>query len=372
MAQESSNVPFKESLNRQAVELLAQALQEAWPKLDSQALIETACEGLDDLELKARVVHISDAFKGHLPNDFNKCCQLFLFACKEASESINGFKVWPMTRFIARFGLEDVETSLAALKGLTEHFTGEFAIRPFLIHHPQTTLQYLAEWTEDQNHHVRRLCSEGTRTRLPWGERLRDFQEDPEPVLLLLEALKDDPEDYVRRSVANNLNDLSKDHPELVLSIAESWLKDASKERVWIVKHALRGLVKQGHPRAFEVLGFGGKDQIKLDKLSVGTPEVTLGNQLNFSFSLQNTGKKSAKIVIDYAVHHMKKNGSLSPKVFKLSQKDLEPGQSIQFEKSHPMRAVTVRKYYSGKHQVEILVNGVSQGIAAFELSVPS
>ncbi len=219
---------------------------------------------------------------------------------------------------------------------------------------------------------MRRLCTEGTRTRLPWGERLRDFQEDPEPVLVLLEALKDDPEDYVRRSVANNLNDLSKDHPELVLSIAEAWLKNASKERVWIVKHALRGLVKQGHPRAFEVLGFGGKDQIKLGKLSIGTPKVTLGNQLDFSFSLQNTGKKSAKIVIDYAVHHMKKNGSLSPKVFKLSQKDLEPGQSIQIEKSHPMRAVTVRKYYSGKHQVEILVNGVSQGIADFELSVPS
>jgi len=263
--------------------------------------------------------------------------------------------------------LGDFEGSLLLLKDMTRHFSSEFDVRYYLQADEKHALAIMEDWVTDPDYHVRRLVSEGTRPRLPWGMKLSGFVADPAPLLPLLEALKDDETEYVRRSVANNLNDIAKDHPDLVAEIAGKWLKGANKNRKRLVNHACRSLIKQGHQKTLKILGYD-TPEIVLENLEILTPEVLFGEALVFDMQLSSISDKNQNLIIDYVIHHQKANGTMSPKVFKWKRLTLAASKALRAQKKHAIRRITTRKYYAGRHALEIMVNGVSVGKREFEL----
>jgi 3-methyladenine DNA glycosylase AlkC len=257
---------------------------------------------------------------------------------------------------------------MQALYQLTQVFTSEFAIRPFIQRYPDKCLTLLTEWATDPSYHVRRLVSEGTRTRLPWASRLPEFIQDPTAVIKLLELLKDDTELYVRRSVANNLNDIGKDHPELLANIAKMWLKDASKNRVWLVKHGLRSALKRSEQGALAVLGYGNSANAKIQNITITPQNAKMGSSIQINFELVNQAKKTAALMVDFCIHFVKANGKTNPKVFKLKMVRLAPSQSQYFSKKVSLKAMTTRTLYSGCHKVEVIINGQNTPIGNFDL----
>jgi 3-methyladenine DNA glycosylase AlkC len=285
----------------------------------------------------------------------------------DPEDPLRGFAAWPMIEMVGFYGLDEPEASLATLRRLTGLFSAEFAIRPFIEQDTPGVLAELSEWTGDADEHVRRLVSEGTRPRLPWGRRLRAFQRDPRPVLTLLEKLKDDPSEYVRRSVANNLNDIAKDNPEPMVATCRRWARGASDERRWIIRHATRTLVKQGDPEALALLGFDPEVAVEAS-LTLAPRRLLLGASLRLDAELRSTGRHAQPLVVDYVVHHVKKGGHSTPKVFKLRQLELAAGERVVLSKTHPVRKISTRVYYPGRHRVELLVNGRPHAEAAFDL----
>ncbi len=370
-----ANQPFKEGLDAAAVRRLARNVAAVHAAFPRQRFVRSATRGLSDLELKARVFHIVGALRLHLPQNPKTAIAVLLRAGKgwnaeETTGPTSGFAAWPLIDFVGEHGLESFDSSLKALRKLTQLFSAEFAIRPFLERDPERALRALHTWTADRDPHVRRLVSEGTRPRLPWGRRLRRFQEDPTETLALLEALKDDDSEYVRRSVANHLNDVSKDHPERAVAVCARWAKGASPERLWIVRHALRSLIKAGDSGALKVLGFDPKAKVEVRGLTLSKKGLRLGQDLGFEFELRSRSTKAQRLVVDYAVHHVKANGSLRPKVFKLKTLELGPRATTFVGKTHKLRKISTRRYYSGRHAIEILVNGAPRAKAEFDLRV--
>lgn len=363
---------FKHWINEALVKRMAEHIRHHYPEFDGKSFVKLSPQ-LAALEMKPRMRLICDYLHSHLPRDYKTALRILLKATTEPHpkhEPLKGFDLWAFTEFVHRYGLEDLDASLKALHTLTQKFTGEFAIRPFLIHRQKETLAVLMKWTHDKNHHVRRLVSEGSRPRLPWGEVLRDFIKDPKPTLALLEELKYDDELYVRKSVANHLNDITKTHPELVLRTLKAWNKNCPaehKEKIdWITRHALRTQIKAGNPEALKLLGYHTDAEVKLSELKLMKSKVKAGDYLEFSFSL--TTKQTAQVVVDYAIHYKKSNGGNSPKVFKLANKELPAKKSVNLTKRHSFKPVTTRKLYSGRHVLEILVNGRSLGKKEFQV----
>jgi 3-methyladenine DNA glycosylase AlkC len=285
------------------------------------------------------------------------------------SNGMTPFIYMPHAFFVANYGLDHFEASMQAQYEITQRFTAEWSIRPFLERHPEQTLARLREWTSDPSRHVRRLVSEGTRPRLPWAPRLRAFQKNPKPVLELLELLKDDPEIYVRRSVANNLNDIGKDHPEVLYATARRWLKKASPEREALVRHALRSAIKRGEAGALDVLGYGHETKLAIENVSIKPAKVRIGESVVVAFDLVNTEKKAQGVLVDFAIHFVKSNGSSSAKVFKLKTAELAPGESIRFSKKVSLQEMTTRKHYAGEHRVDVILNGSAHAVGSFILS---
>ncbi len=272
-----------------------------------------------------------------------------------------------MTHYVGLHGLEHFDLSMRLLKEMTKRSSSELGIRFFLLEKPERTLSVLKSWTNDSNYHVRRLVSEGTRPRLPWAMRLPAFIEDPAPILPLLEALKDDENEYVRHSVENNLNDIAQDHPDVVAQLAKRWLKKAGKNRERLVRHACRTLIKQGHQRTLQALGYGSP-RVELKKLGILTPRVIFGEALMFELCLVSTSKQTQPLIIDYIIHHRKANGSMAPKVFKWKATTLASRETLRATKNHAIKKITTRVYYPGTHKLEVMVNGVSLGSKTFKL----
>ena len=247
---------------------------------------------------------------------------------------------------------------------MTKRFSAEFAVRPFIAADPERALRWLETWAGDASPHVRRLASEGSRPRLPWGMRLGVFVADPAPLIPLLTRLRDDPSEDVRRSVANSLNDIAKDHPDLVAGIAYDWLRDAPPARARLVRHACRTLIKRGHVATLAALGY--RPAAVTAELELATPVVRFGGALEFAAVLR--AQAAGEVVLDYVVHHRKANGGLSPKVFKWKRVRLEKGKPLRLARRHPMRPITTRVYRDGPHRLEIVVNGTVVGAADFEL----
>ncbi len=253
---------------------------------------------------------------------------------------------------------------------MTKRFTAEGAIRAFLHKYPEQTLAVLEGWADDPNCHVRRLVSEGTRPRLPLAPCLQHFVTDPRHVLHLLAKLKDDPERMVQRSVANNLNDIAKDHPDLVVDTLAAWQSSSSPGVRWIIRHASRTLVKQGQQKALGLLGYPQEISISIPALRVQTPVVSIGEDLVFEFDIHSEADAPQNLIIDFILQHVKANGRRKPKVFKLTQKLLKPLQTVTIAKKHSMHAINTRVYYPGMHLLEIQINGQVLAKAEFELKI--
>ena len=370
--------PFKNMFNITLVRDMAQHFERHNPQFNSAAFITDATSNFDSLELKERSNQIALAMHRHLSNDFNETATLLLQSLdknpaddlKDAAITENGIAGWaimPMAHYVSLYGVNHFETSMQLLKEFTKRFTSEFAIRSFLLQNQERALYYIFEWAQDENRHVRRLASEGSRPRLPWAEQLPELVADPTPLLDLLDMLKDDPEPYVRKSVANSLNDISKDHPELVTSIASDWFSaDASPERHRLVKHGCRTLIKQGNKQLLTVLGYG-EPNLKVNALKHPS-RVHFGEALPFTLSLTSTSTKKQPLIIDYIIHHQKSAGHTTPKVFKWKTTTLGAQKTIELSKNHPFKKITTRVYYPGEHKLEIMINGQSFLTASFEL----
>jgi len=362
---------FKNLINTETVAMLAARLQPVAPGFDGAAFEAAANEGLLGMELKARVAHIAAAMHPHLDPDVPIAMGQLLASMGPpltSDENLTGtIQDWPLLHWVQTHGVEHPEHTLPTLREMTRRFTAEFAVRPLLNHDLQGTIDVLLGWLDHPDMHVRRWLSEGTRPRLPWGGNIKALQRDPTPTLPILEALHNDPEEYVRRSVANHLNDISKDHPDLAVDIAGRWWNPEDKQSIKQVKHALRGLIKAGHSGALAVLGYGPPTGLQVG-LQLDPTTVAIGSKFAIHVTLTNTGESELALLLDYAVHYRRKSPGLSRKVFKWCEKRLAHGQRITVTKNQTMKHVSIRRLFPGEHQVEILANGLSMGMASFEL----
>ncbi|KQV38210.1 MULTISPECIES: DNA alkylation repair protein [unclassified Rhizobium] len=362
--------PLKNLIHPGLVEAMGNHIGRHASTFDRKRFTALATKDMESLELMQRALQISDALEATLPEDFPEAAALLSASLPHTDRpGLAGWMLLPVNQYIARRGLDDFEISLALLKELTRHFTAEFGIRTFIHADQDRALAEIAGWVRDANHHVRRLASEGTRPRLPWAMRLPKLIADPQPILPILETLLDDPEDYVRRSVANSLNDIAKDHPDLVAEFVARHIVDASPERTRLLRHASRTLLKKGHAGALGNFGFGALEAIAAN-LAISTPKVVFGDGVDFTLSLENTAAAAQQAMIDYAVHHRKANGTLAPKVFKWKSLMLRPDETVNLSRRHALRPITTRQYYPGTHRIDILVNGVVVASGDFELSM--
>jgi 3-methyladenine DNA glycosylase AlkC len=367
--------PLKNSYGPDVPRRIAQMIASVHPRFDAPGFVRHCLAGYEELALIARGWKIADAMHAYLPKRYPEAVEILVRSMGPRLESSAGngmapFLYMPHAFFVARYGLEHFEPSMRAQYEITKRFTAEFSIRPFLERHPQATLARLAEWTRDPDPHVRRLVSEGTRPRLPWASRLREFQRDPAPVLALLERLKDDPALYVRRSVANNLNDIGKDHPEVLFEVARRWKADADANRQWIVKHALRSAVKRGEAGALRALGFGASSAGLVAERSTFTPRrALLGGAVTIAFDVRNAGKRRGRAVVDLRIHFVKASGRSAPKVFKLKVVDLAPGEAVRLSKKVSLADLTTRRHHPGRHAVDALIDGKPVPIGSFVLA---
>ena len=364
---------LKDQFGPSAPRAIARMIRAVHADFPHDEFLKDALAGFGPLSLTGRGFQIAGALRKHLPADYPRAVDVLLASTAQphehrASGGMAAFLYMPHLFFVAQHGLDHFEDSMRAQYALTQLFTAEFSIRAYLERHPEATLARLREWTRDPSPHVRRLVSEGTRPRLPWAPRLRAFQKDPRPVVELLELLKDDPELYVRRSVANNLNDIGKDHPELLTTIAKRWLRGASEERRWIVNHALRSAVKRADAGALGALGYGSKAEVVLRDRRVTPARAKIGGSVAVSFELANRKSATQRIMVDLVVHFVKARGT-GAKTFKMKALTLAPRGVATVSKKIGLKQLTTRKHYPGVHEVEALLNGRRVPLGRFTLS---
>jgi 3-methyladenine DNA glycosylase AlkC len=317
-------------------------------------------EGWEQRELKDRMKHIAFTLEQILPLGFEEACEKFVeltVNVRSKHEGKYSLEYMFLPEYVARYGLEQFDCSVETMEEITKLTSCEFAVRPFIVEHKGSMMNRMAEWSQHDNHHVRRLASEGCRPRLPWAMALPIFKKNPEPILPILENLKGDTSEYVRRSVANNLNDISKDNPDVVLEIANKW-KGRSEETDRILKHGARTLLKKANPYALELFGFPQPDDIEVNTLALKSDVIEIGEKLDFSFEVVNYGKKTIQLRIEYGIDYMKSNGTQNRKLFKVTEYGFQPGEKREFDRSQSFKNLTTRKHYNGEHGIAIVVNG--------------
>ncbi|MFT3709855.1 MAG: DNA alkylation repair protein [Archangium sp.] len=359
------------------VQRMAGELAKAHPAFPSKAFIRDASRGLDELELLDRARHLARALATHLPRAFPDAVEVLLRSLGpqiEGDENLGlgmaPFFYLPALMFIAEHGVAHFDLALDAQREITKRCSAESSIRTFIAHDPERAWKTFEKWVRDDNAHVRRLVTEGTRLRLPWAMRVPWLDANPKRIVAILDQLKDDSSSMVRRSIANNLNDLGKFEPELVFATCERWLKTSKGEETRaMVEHALRTAVKRGDARALKLLGFGGKPSVKLEDVRFEPQRVPIGQSVDFTFSLRSTSKQKQDLLVDAAVHFVKAKGTTFAKVFKLNRVSLEPGASAALRVRVSLKVHTTRKPQPGTHRVDVLVNGVSISAGKFEVS---
>ncbi len=357
------------------VRRLAREIARVHPRFPERAFVKSATAGLDALELLDRGRHITRALAEHLPKEYPQAVDVLLRSLgpEHATGELLGagmepFFYYPHTVFVAEHGLAHFDLSMRAQYELTKRFSAESSIRPYIAHDPERTFAVLREWTADANPHVRRLVSEGTRLRLPWAMRVAWLDANPKRVLALLELLKDDPSTLVRRSVANNLNDLGKVHPELLAKTCAAWLKRATLERRALVEHALRSAIKRGDPAALRLLGYGDTARVSVEDVRFEPPRAAIGGRVAMQFVLRNKSASSQELLVDVAVHFVQARGT-SRKVFKVQRVTLPPRGRVALSARFSLAVHTTRVPRPGTHAVDVVVNGVSHPAGSFEVT---
>lgn len=336
----------------------------AHPEFDRRQFVALATDGLANLTLLQRLRQGTGALRATLPPDYRAA----LAVLHEVAPRIDhGFVGLMLPNFVGQYGHDHFDDSMAALHEFTRFSSGEFAIREFLRRDLRRTLAVMERWSRDENEHVRRLASEGCRPRLPWSFRLDALVADPAPVWPILDQLRSDPSLYVRKSVANHLNDITKDHPAVVLGRLAQWdLSD--RHTAWIARRGLRTLVKQGHTGALGVLGAGAKPRIEVRSFKVSPAQLRLGGTLTITGVLAARAAKTQRLVLDYAIHYVKAAGKTHRKVFKWKELDLPSKAVLSLTKKQTIRDFSTRRHHPGRHEVELQANGVTVARGAFTL----
>ncbi len=367
---EKKFTPLKFGYDKAYMQKLGQSLASAHKGFDQEGFIAQVFQApWNDLELKDRMYRIASSMVAVLPSDFSTAIEIV----DQAVSHFDSYLAMFFPEFVAmKFAENKSENWRPACKALaryTQYSSSEFAVRPMIIQDQERMLKVMLAWTKNRNEHVRRLASEGCRPRLPWAMSLPALKKDPQPILPILEKLRSDDSEYVRRSVANNLNDISKDHPDVILSIAARWLKEKPNDgnRNKLVKHALRTLLKQGNSQALRMFGFRDPAAIRVKDLMLAPAQLRLGKELSFSFTV-HCKEGLGRIRLEYAVYYLKKNGTLSPKVFKISEFDSEDSLRV-VERCHKFHDLSTRKHHKGEHKIAIIVNGDEKVSQAFRLS---
>ena len=354
---------LKALYNQAFIQELAASIAAASPGFDTANFERRVFDSdWDGRELKQRMRHVTQVMQTTIPGDYKAQIEVLNQVAPTIKDGLLGM-VFP--DFVQQYGLDDYATSIRAMEHFTQYSTAEFAVRPFIEKYPEMMTQMLA-WADHPNEHIRRLASEGCRPRLPWGMALKAFKKDPAPIRPILEKLKADDALYVRKSVANNLNDIIKDNPDIVLETAERWLKTKHPHTYWIVKHGTRTLLKRGDKRALALFGLADATGLKISDLSFTKNELSIGEHFHFSFKLQVD--KPRPVRLEYGVYFVKANGSQSRKVFQLSEKAFDKGEHTFKRKQH-FKNLTTRKHYAGTHRLVVIVNGEEMLGREFELT---
>ncbi|GGN95412.1 DNA alkylation repair protein [Saccharibacillus kuerlensis] len=338
-------------------------LKSAYPPFDSTLFITFVLgDDWESLELKARIRRISQALGRTLPKSFAEALDVLY----RIDEHCVGFPYLFFPDFVEVHGQaeDDVELALDALERFTSKSSSEFAIRAFLIHAPDRTMTRMRKWTSSDNEHVRRLASEGCRPRLPWGQSLPLFKRNPAPVLDILERLKRDPSLYVRKSVANNLNDISKDNPRQVKETAYRWY-GSDPLTDWIVRRGCRGLLRQADPEILALFGYAtaenGNALLPVDQasLQLSSASITIGEHIELHFSLTARPGAPVRLRLEYAIDFIKASGRSSRKLFMLADRTLDGGERLSGTRRHRFADLTTRRHYPGIHRIVLLINGI-------------
>lgn len=360
--------PLKNIYTPALLTQVAKAIQQHAPDVDVAGFVaKVTAPPWEQLELKQRLRHLSTTLHAFLPDDYERAVEVLA----KASRGFEGYPFLFFADYVEQFGVDDTSrfnASIAALSIMTQYASAEFAVRPFIERYPDKMMTQMHVWSRSDNEHHRRLASEGCRPRLPWASALNRFKQDPSPILPILETLKADPSLYVRKSVANNLNDIGKDHPQTLLKLATRW-HGQHPHTDWIVKHACRNLLKQAHPEALSLFGYGATDAIELHNFDY-SPIVQLGEQLSFSFRLAHPHARLGKLRIEFAIGFLKARGQHQTKVFKIAEADYDARQK-HWQKHLTLKPLTTRKLYPGKHTLSLILNGKTVKETHFELIFP-
>lgn len=345
---------LKDMFNKKFYELLAMEFHAVEKNFQADKFIKDVIKNIEHLSLNERLRYTSIVLKKYLPAEYKKSISVLVKVIPKFKGSYTSL-VFP--DFVSQYGHGDFDLSMEALHNFTQFGSSEFAIREFLKRDFEKTIKVMNKWAEDKSHHVRRLSSEGSRPRLPWSFKLDEVIKDPKITQSILEKLKTDTELYVRKSVANHLNDISKDNTDFMLGLINTWDKK-NEHTAWIIKHASRTLIKKGNVQSLAVFDFEKNVKVSVADFKLNKSKLKLGESLLFEFDVVSEKTKSQKLVIDFKIYYRKKNGELSPKVFKLKELELKPKQTIHISKAHRFQDFTTRKHYSGKHNIEIMING--------------
>lgn len=359
---------LKDRYNYESLHDLALRMKAVYPSFQADDFVSDIMdEAWDALGIKARIRQIAINLGRYLPSDYEQALGIIDQVVAGYPAEFNDYTLMYFPDFVEVFGQDEChwDLSIAALERYTPSSSSEFAVRPFIIKHEERMMQQMAVWARHNNEHVRRLASEGCRPRLPWGQALPRFQKDPSPVLAIVEQLKADPSLYVRKSVANNLNDISKTHPELVAKIAKDWY-GKNKHTDWIVKHGCRTLLKQGNKEMLDIFGLANADCVHVDDFTLGAPSVSIGENITFSFQIET--KKATRVRLEYGIDYMKANGKRNRKIFQISELFLKENEKKPYTKKHSFADASSRKHYAGSHSVTLIVNGTERGTLDFEV----
>jgi 3-methyladenine DNA glycosylase AlkC len=357
---------LKDIYNEEFIGRLAKAVQQVYNEFDDVAFIQSVfTNDWPEKALKNRMRHITTCLHAFLPSDYEEAIIILKEVAPELqNDSLAGI-IFP--DFVEVYGMNDWDVSLPALEWFTQYSTSEYAVRPFIQQEPNRMIAQMLQWSTHSNHHVRRLASEGIRPRLPWGIALKQFKQDPTPVIPIVENLKEDESLYVRKSVANNLNDISKDHPAVVLNLVKEWMGKHTHTD-WILKHACRGLLKKGDSQALELFGFQRVDGIQVENFTIDKHALSIGEKLSFSFQLKGNEAQPVKIRVEYAIDFVKAKGNRTRRVFKITENTLSIGETLSYQKAHSFKDLTTRKHYKGMHTLSVLINGEVKQTIDFNL----
>lgn len=355
---------LKEIFNRARLEHIADEAHAVYPDFDRSAFLESACRGLEERSLMDRLQHVSDSLQPLLPAEFDHAQRLLRALAPRLN---NRLVTLILPAFVARHGSEQFDLAMDALKFFTPFGSSEFAVRHFLRRDPARTLSHMHTWAKDPDEHVRRLASEGSRPRLPWSFHIEPFVADPSIAFELLEILKTDSSAYVRKSVANHLNDITKDHPDWALERVGRW-DLGHAHTAWIARHGLRTLIKRGDRQALTLMGAGADPEVAIDAFDISPQAVRLGQTLTMSFTIRSLIESPQRLVIDYAIHYVKRTGATAAKVFKLKTLTLPPLSALSASRRQAIRDFSTRIHYPGVHAVELMVNGHCLARGEFDL----